>query len=570
MGYIRNWKIRTKIFVMLGIAILFMLIIGNTGLGVMQSMGSNARAMYEEKLMPNSLVEALLFGNSQIDALQLELLLAKDEKLVAQIQQQIAQTREKNQTTRKELEETVLSQRAKEEYRKFIELIPKNNEAKKQVDELAVANKKEEAHKAYAESFKPIRAEMITSLENVVRFNEEDAKMFYEESVKSSRTASSIIIVVTLITVLLCSGLGYAIANMITRPIRGIQHWMTKAQAGDLTVKGDYSSNDEIGLLTKDFNGMIAGLREIIVKIGSESQNLSANSQQLLASSEQSNQSTNQVVQAIQEIAAGANRQLQSTTESVRAMEEMAVGINRIADFSSSVSMMSADASKKAEEGNAAIQRAVAQMNSIRTTVSESTEIVNQLGARSKEIGNIVDAITDIASQTNLLALNAAIEAARAGEHGKGFAVVADQVRKLAEQSRQSADRIAGIIRVIQDETGHAIHAMEKGNVEVGSGAVIVREAGEAFRNILQSVQEVAYQMQEVSASSEQMSAGSEQITASLQDMETITKSTFAKTESVAASSEEQLATMEEVTMAVHTLTTMAQELHEMTLRFKI
>jgi methyl-accepting chemotaxis protein len=544
-------------------------IIGITGLGVMQTMGNNARAMYEEKLMPNSLVEALLFGNSQMDALQLELLLAKDEKLIAQIQQQITQTRDKNQSTRKELEEIVISQRAQEEYRKFIDLIPKNNDAKKKVDELAVANKKEEAHREYAQSFKPIRAEMIAHLENVVRFNEEDAKMFYEESIRSSRTAATIIVIVTLITVLLCSGLGYAIANMITRPIRSIQHWMTKAQAGDMTVQGDYRSEDEIGLLTKDFNGMIAGLREIIVKIGSESQNLSANSQQLLASSEQSNQSTNQVVLAIQEIAEGADRQLQSTSESVRAMEEMAIGINRIADFSSSVSSMSMDASKKAEEGNIAVQRAVSQMNSIRTTVSDSTALVNQLDARSKEIGDIVDAITDIASQTNLLALNAAIEAARAGEHGKGFAVVADQVRKLAEQSRQSADQIAGIIRVIQNETKLAVIAMEKGNAEAESGTVIVHEAGEAFRNIMQSVQEVAHQMQEVSASSEQMSAGSEQITASLQDVENITKSTFAKTESVASASEEQLATMEEITMAVHALTNMAQELHEITMRFK-
>ncbi|WP_409340250.1 methyl-accepting chemotaxis protein [Paenibacillus sp. MBLB4367] len=569
MSYIRNLKIRTKIFGIIGLAIVFLLVIGISGFGVMQSMGNNARSMYEEKMMPNSLIEALLFGNSQMDALQLELLLAKDEAIVAKIQQQITQTRDKNQATRKELEQIVLSPRAQEQYKKFVDLIPKNNEAKKKVDELAVANKKEEAHKEYVNSFKPIRAEMIASLENVVQFNEEDAKLFYEESIDSSRNATAVIVIVTILTVLLCSALGYAIANMITGPIRSIQHWMAKAQKGDMTVQGDYRSKDEIGLLTHDFNGMIAGLREIIVKIGTESQNLSASSEQLLASSEQSSQSTNQVVLAIQEIAAGADRQLQSTTESVRAMEEMAIGINRIADFSGSVSAMSMDASKDAEEGNKAIQKAVAQMESIRESVSDSAVLVNQLGTRSKEIGKIVDAITDISSQTNLLALNAAIEAARAGEHGKGFVVVADQVRKLAEQSRQSADQISSIIRQIQSETKLAVDSMEKGNKEVESGSIIVQEAGEAFRSIMQSVQEVANQMQEVSASSEQMSAGSEQITASLQDMENITKSAFVKTESVAAASEEQLATMEEISSAVHALTDMAQELHEITLRFK-
>jgi len=569
MSYIRNLKVRTKFFGILGLAITLMLVIGISGFVVMQSMGKNARAMYEEKMIPNSLIEALLFGNSQMDALQLELLLAKDESIIKQIQQQITQTREKNQATRKKLEQITLSPRAQEQYKKFIDLIPKNNEAKKKVDELAVANQKEEAHKEYVNAFKPIRAEMIKSLETVVQYNTEDAKAFYEESIQSSKSATAIMIIVTLITILLCSTLGYVIANMITRPIHSIQQWMAKAQDGDMTVQGDYLSSDEIGLLTKDFNRMIAGLREIIVKIGMESQNLSASSQQLLASSEQSSESTNQVVLAIQEIASGADSQLQSTTESVRAMEEMAIGINRIADFSGSVSSMSMDASKEAEEGNIAIQKAVEQMEMIRTSVNDSALLVNQLGNRSNEIGKIVDVITDISSQTNLLALNAAIEAARAGEHGRGFVVVAGQVRKLAEQSRQSAEQISAIVRQIQNETTHAVIAMEKGSKEVESGSVIVREAGEAFHNIMHAVQEVANQMQEVSASSEQMSAGSEQITASLQEMENITKATFAKTESVAAASEEQLATMEEISSAVQALTNMAYELHEITLRFK-
>lgn len=569
MKLIHHLRIRTKIWGMLGLSIVFLLIIGISGYIAMNKMAGNARAVYEDTLLPNSLVESLLFGNSQVDSLQLELLLAKDEAIIKQIQQQIAQTREKNQAVRKALEEITLSPRAQEQYKNFVDLIPKNNEAKKKVDDLAVANQKEAAHKEYVNSFKPIRAEMIKSLENVVAFNTEDAKQFYEKSIQSSRSATTIIVVVTLLAVVLCSLIGYAISNMITQPIRSMQLLMAKAQDGDLTVSGTYQSKDEIGLLTKDFNSMIAGLKEIIAKISLESQNLSASSQQLLASSEQSSQSTHQVVMAIQQIAVGADQQLQSTTESVRAMEEMATGVNRIAEFSGNVSAMSAEASREAEEGNTSIQKAVAQMDAIRSSVNDSAKVVNQLGVRSHEIGQIVDVITDISVQTNLLALNAAIEAARAGEHGRGFVVVADEVRKLAEQSRQSAERIANIIQQIQAETKSAVVAMEKGSKEVENGTVIMQEAGDAFRNILHAVQQVAYQMQEVSASSEQMSAGTEQITASLHDMKSITESAFSMTESVAAASEEQLATMEEISDSVHALTRMAQELHEITLRFK-
>ncbi|WP_239634482.1 methyl-accepting chemotaxis protein [Paenibacillus sp. H1-7] len=569
MKYIRNLRIKTKIGGMLGLSIVFLLIIGITGYLVMDKMASNARAMYEETLIPNSLVEGLLFGNSQMDSLQLELLLAKDEAIIKQIQDQIVQTRDKNQATRKTLEQITLSPRAQEQYKNFIDLIPKNNEAKKKVDDLAVANQKEAAHKEYVNSFKPIRAEMIKSLENVVKFNEEDAKVFYEKSIESSKMATSIIVVATLLAVILCSLIGYGIANMITRPVRSIQQLMAKAQDGDLTVNAAYQSKDEIGLLSKDFNGMIGSLREIIAKIVLESQNLSASSEQLAASSEQSTQTTHHVVAAIQDIAGGADQQLQSTTESVRAMEEMATGINRIAEFSGNVSAMSMEASKEAEEGNISIQKAMSQMDLIRESVNDSSKVVNQLGTRSNEIGQIVDVITDISMQTNLLALNAAIEAARAGEHGRGFVVVADEVRKLAEQSRQSAEQIAEIIQQIQGETRSAVIAMEKGSREVEQGTVIMQEAGEAFRNILNAVQQVAYQMQEVSAASEEMSAGTEEITASLHDMSSITEAAFSKTESVAAASEEQLATMEEIAESVNALTRMAQELHEITLRFK-
>lgn len=569
MKFIQNMRIKTKIGGMLGLSIVFLLIIGITGYFVMDKMASNARVMYEETLVPNSLVEGLLFGNSQMDSLQLELLLAKDEAIIKQIQQQVTQTRDKNQATRKTLEQITLSPRAQEQYQHFIDLIPKNNEAKKKVDDLAVANQKEAAHKEYVNSFKPIRAEMIQSLENVVKFNEDDAKIFYDKSIQSSKLANTIIIVVTLLAVILCSLIGYGIANMITKPVRSIQHLMAKAQDGDLTVMATYQSKDEIGLLSKDFNGMISSLREIIAKIVFESQNLSASSEQLAASSEQSSQTTHHVVAAIQDIAEGADQQMQSTTESVRAMEEMATGINRIAEFSGNVSAMSMEASREAEEGNISIQKAMSQMDLIRESVNDSSKVVNQLGIRSQEIGQIVDVITDISMQTNLLALNAAIEAARAGEHGKGFAVVADEVRKLAEQSRQSAEQIAEIIQQVQGETRSAVTSMEKGSREVEHGTVIMQEAGEAFRNIMNAVQQVAYQMQEVSAASEQMSAGTEEITASLHDMSTITNAAFSKTESVAAASEQQLATMEEISESVNALTRMAQELHEMTLRFK-
>ncbi len=569
MNWIRNWKIRTKIFSMLGLSILFLFAIGTIGTTFMQSMGNNARAIYEKQMIPNGLINKLLFGNSQIDLYQTELLVAVDQNLIMQIQEQITETRANNQATRKELEQIELSQRAQAEYQKFLDLIPKSNDARKKVDELVGNNKITEAYVAYATAFKPVRAEMIDVLELAVKYNEEDAKAFYEESISSFQTATTLVLLLSALAIVLCSAVGFLITAFITRPVHQIQQLMAKAQDGDLTVHGSYRSRDEIGLLTTDFNQMIGGLKEVIVKISMESQSLSASSEQLLASSEQSNLTINQVVESIQSIASGADAQLHATEESAKAMEEMAEGIKRIAESSGDVSETSVEAAKQANDGNEAIQKAIDQMGLIRSAVNDSSQVVKQLGARSHEIGQIVNAITEIAAQTNLLALNAAIEAARAGEHGLGFAVVAGEVRKLAEQSRQSAEQIVAIIEQVKSETAYAIASMDNGNQVVNAGTEIMQEAGEAFRNILYSVQAVSGQIQEVSAASEEMSASSQQVAASLHNMKSIAQVAFSNTESVAAASEEQLATLEEISSAVGSLTKMSQDLFDITQRFK-
>jgi methyl-accepting chemotaxis protein len=116
-------------------------------------------------------------------------------------------------------------------------------------------------------------------------------------------------------------------------------------------------------------------------------------------------------------------------------------------------------------------------MRLIHDTVQDLSKVIRGLGERSKEIGEIVAVITKISSQTNLLALNAAIEAARAGEHGRGFAVVADEVRKLAEQSAQSAQQISELITHIQKETLNAVQSMDQATKEVQSGLDVVDSA---------------------------------------------------------------------------------------------
>lgn len=359
--------------------------------------------------------------------------------------------------------------------------------------------------------------------------------------------------------------------RIISKPVISIAESAEKIASGDLTTKDIKVKNrDEIGDLANSFNQMSRSLREIIHQVGSNAEQLASSAEELTASAEQTSQATEHIAGSMQEVAVGVDKQVQGMEETSQTINEMSSGIQLVASNAQIVSSSAIDASEKASEGGQAIQSAIQQMNSINQTFNGLSEVVKGLGVRSKEIGQIIGVITDIAAQTNLLALNAAIEAARAGEHGRGFAVVADEVRKLAEQSAQSAQQISQLISTIQGETNKAVQSMDMATQEVLSGIGVVTTAGKSFEQIEGSINEVTTQVQEISSSVQQMAAGSEQLVQSMKYIDQISKSTGVETQGVAAASEEQLASMEEIASSANALSTMAEELQMLTRKFKL
>ena len=360
-------------------------------------------------------------------------------------------------------------------------------------------------------------------------------------------------------------------ARQIARPIILLEGAANKIAGGDLSQNNlNISSNDEIGRLAKSFEQMAQNVRGLIKQIHSNAEQLAASSEELTASAEQSAQASNQVAISMTEVAAGANAQLAAATDTSAVVEEMSAGIEQIAANANLVSGQSEQAAGKAKNGGAAVDKAVSQMGQIEHTVNTSAEVVAKLGERSKEIGQIVDAISGIAGQTNLLALNAAIEAARAGEQGRGFAVVAEEVRKLAEQSEEAAKKIASLIGEIQTDTDKAVEAMTNGTREVKTGAEVVNAAGVAFREIADLVTEVSDQVKQMSAAIQQMATGSQQIVGSVKKIDELSKKSAGEAQSVSAATEEQLASMEEISTSSRALATLAQELQTAVAKFRV
>ena len=385
------------------------------------------------------------------------------------------------------------------------------------------------------------------------------------ESVKSFVLTLAIISVIAAIIIALY------ISRIISRPVVAIADAAQKIASGDLTVDEIKVKNkDEIGDLAKSFNQMAKNLRELIHQVASNAEQVAASAEELTASAEQTSKAAEQIATTMQDVAAGVDKQVQSVEETSQTVNEMSIGAQQIASNAQNVSSIAVETAEKATHGGKNIEVAIKQMNSINETVNGLAEVIKSLGERSKEIGQITNVITGIAEQTNLLALNAAIEAARAGEQGRGFAVVADEVRKLAEQSAQSAQQISRLISAIQEETNKAVQSMEAATKEVVAGIGVVNTAGESFNQIQNAVDEVTSHIQEISSAIQQMAAGTEQMVQSMQQIAKVAETSAAGTQEASSVTEEQLAAMEEISSSAESLSHMAEELQMLIGKFKI
>lgn len=361
----------------------------------------------------------------------------------------------------------------------------------------------------------------------------------------------------------------FFVSRWTMKPIKELVRGIEVVSTGNLNVELKTGS-DDLGMVNQKFNQMVSQINDMMLQVQHTSFAVTNSAKNLHEISELNSKNTSLITTSVQEISGGIVEQKQATMDTARAMSELATVIQTIAENSSKVAQEAYDMEQKSIEGNTAVKQVMTQMEQIQSVVSKSTNAIKLLDSRSQEIENIVSIIMNISGQTNLLALNAAIEAARVGEHGKGFAVVAGEVRKLAEQSDQSANQISELVKEIQDVIRIAVQALEQGTYEVIDGLKITNTTEQLLNEILQATQNVTMQIQEVSSSTEELSAGTEELTATSESLSSAVSVTAVNSAKISDSVEEQKESMTAIVDSSTELTALSEKLQKLLNQFQV
>ena len=362
----------------------------------------------------------------------------------------------------------------------------------------------------------------------------------------------------------------YLFNNRINMPLTKLIGSAKGLASGDLTTAVSVERDDEIGELAEDFKIMSNNFKKIITDVNRMAQQVASSGQELCSGSEQSAVGTQEIAQSIVKVAEAVAEQSTLIDKAAESVAVISNSINTASDSAEKTLENVESSAVSAKNGYTSVKSAIGQMENIDAKINEAAETVLKLGTQSKQIGEIVSTISDIAGQTNLLALNAAIEAARAGEQGRGFAVVADEVRKLAEQSQVAAKHIADLIREIQTQTTKAVEFMKTGTQEVKLGSQLVGDAGKTFSEIVTKVDKVTLDVKLVVAEIKKIVQERDSMVKLIDNLEVIGTKTSDQSQNVSATVEEQAASLEQLAAVSRSLSEMSQELHKVVNSFKV
>lgn len=383
------------------------------------------------------------------------------------------------------------------------------------------------------------------------------------------RSILSSVVLLFIICVIVAVILSFVISASISKPLNKLVRVMQEARDGNLSIILEDKQKDEIGIVTRNFNDMLGNIRNLISKVGVSSGKLVESIEKIQTSADTSYASSEQVALTMQEIARGTNAQAEEISNGLNYTNALAEGINRVGDNVTSVSRFINSTKELSESGLSVVKLLKDKASETNAVTGKVAEDIASLNADMKEIRKILKAISSVAEQTNMLALNATIEAARAGEAGKGFSVVATEVKKLADQSKESSEMINAIINSIQAKAESTVETAQSGSLIVSEQMEAVKSTDEAFKSIYASMDNIIENMASMRESVEAMLSSKEDTLQVMDNISTVSQQTAATTQEISASTQEQMSSAQALATLADQLDSMAKDFMEAISIFK-
>jgi len=375
--------------------------------------------------------------------------------------------------------------------------------------------------------------------------------------------------VMVIISCIIAMIVGTLISKGFSKSINLSIKELAKVSKGDLTVEFRTNRRDEFALLYGSCNDMLANIRGLIMEVESVYDALSASLNKVNTSSTTFSETTKDIQTSVHEIETGVGEQTESATDCLNEMDSLFTKINVVNDNTNEIGSIAASTQVAINSGLTSMDNLNAKTKSTTDITDSVIQTIKELSVHSKNIGQIVNSINDIAEETNLLSLNASIEAARAGAAGKGFSVVATQIRKLADQCLASAGKISNIVTEITETTKEAVNTAQTAEEIVDEQVEAVAATARSFQTLKQRIEKLSEYLESIQSSSKDMEASGSSTLNSMENISAILEETLASVTSVANVTDKQSEALTSLDDASSQLMIRAERLGDAISKFK-